>query len=150
MQTPSPLTAKSHEILVRVEPGLLHVTESIVVSNPSAYAYVGESRNQSQEPVTLRLAIPPDFTKVTFDSEFHGRNFRVVDSALETTIPWPPGQRSLRFSYVIANDQARRELLRVLDLPCSHVRVIVTGETANRITCNLAAPKKGSRTGSRF
>lgn len=134
-RTPSPLIADSHELLVRVEHGLLHVTESVVISNPSTYAYVGESKSESNEPVTLRLSLPSGFTKVTFDSEFHGRNFRIVDSRLETTIPWPPGRRQLRFSYLVPNDQTRRKLLRPLDLPCSKVRVMVTGEM--QATCNL-------------
>ena len=75
--------------------------------------------------MTLRLAIPADFAKVTFANEFFGRRFSSVDGHLVTSVPWPPGQRELRFSYLLANTQRRYVWQRTLDLPGAGVRVVI-------------------------
>ena len=95
---PSPLVIRRHEITVRPEPGALHVAESILVDNPSLKSYVGESEHEGDEPVTLALAVPPDFERLTFDKEFFGRRFSMVMIAptmmASTTAPTTVGMRN--------------------------------------------------------
>ena len=51
--------------------------------------------------------------------------------------PWPPGQRDLTFSYVLANTKLHCLWQRPLDLPSTQVRVVVSGGQADRATSNL-------------
>jgi hypothetical protein len=132
---PSPLIARRHDIVIHAEPNLLNVTETILVSNPSSYCYVGGA--EGQRPVTLRLQIPSNFEKVTFHKEFYGRRFAMIDGALMTTIPWPPGERELKFTYILPIEKQHQVWERPLDLPCSDVRLSVVGSDSKGITCNL-------------
>jgi hypothetical protein len=134
---PNPLVVRDHEVVVRPEPGLLRVTETVVVNNPSMTCYVGQAAKADAEPVTLRLAIPADFERATFQKEFFGRRFSWRDDALVTGIPWPPGSRRLQLTYVIANNRSRRVWERTLDLPCSRIRLTLHAEDANKVSCNL-------------
>ena len=105
------------------EPGVLRVTESMLIDNPGAACYVGQAAGEDVEPVTLQLAIPADFAQVTFASEFFGRRFSLIGGKLVTGVPWPPGQRELTFSYVLTNAQRHCVWRRPLDLPSTEVRV---------------------------
>ena len=124
-----------HEIVIQTESNLLNVTETILVSNPSSYCYVGGA--EGKRPVTLRLHIPPHFEKVTFHKEFYGRRFAMIDGALMTTIPWPPGERELKFTYILPIEKQHQVWERPLDLPCGAVRLSVIGSDSKGITCNL-------------
>jgi hypothetical protein len=86
---------------------------------------------------TLRLSIPPEFERVTFDGEFYGRRFRVVDHRPVTDIPWPPGRRELKVAYQITLDASSGVFRRRLDLPCREVRVRIGGEHLEQVACNL-------------
>ncbi len=134
--SPSPLVAVRHEIDIEVKPGVLEISETLVVSNPTLTAYVGETRGDAP-PETLVLQIPGEFERVTFASEFHGRNFRLADGRLTTSLPWPPGKRELKFTYHLPAEGGRHTLERPLDLPCSLARVRVRGENADRVKCDL-------------
>jgi hypothetical protein len=134
---PSPLVIRDCEITLRPEPGALRVTESMVVDNPSSSSYVGKAAEPGAEPVTLQLAIPADFDQATFREEFYGRRFFVFNGKVVTGIPWPPGQRELKFTYVLRNAQRHRVWERPLDLPCSELRIRVLNEPSDQITCNL-------------
>ena len=136
---PSPLVARRHEITVRPEPGVLRVTESIVVDNPTLASYVGRSAQEGAEPVTLQLAIPADFDRVTFQQEFFGRRFSVVEGKLVTGIPWPPGSREVAFTYSLPIVRQYRLWQRPLDLPCADVRVCLVGSASGEVSCNLPA-----------
>jgi hypothetical protein len=133
---PCPLVARRHHIVIRAESGLLTVTETILVSNPSTYCYVGGA--EGKRPVTLRLQIPGNFEKVTFQKEFYGRRFALIDGVLMTTIPWPPGDRELTFTYVLPIEKRHLAWERPLDLTCSDVRVSITGSDAKEPHCNLS------------
>ncbi len=122
---PNPLVVRQHTITLCPEPGVLRVTESMLIDNPSAACYVGQAAGENVEPVTLRLAIPADFAQVTFASEFFGRRFSLIDGKLVTGVPWPPGQRELTFSYVLTNTQRHYVWQRPLDLPTANARVVV-------------------------
>jgi len=139
---PSPLIARRHEIEVHTERNLLNVTETIIVSNPSAACYVGGADNPNR-PVTLRLGIPSSFEKVTFQKEYFGRRFELIDGVLLTTIPWPPGDRELKFSYIVPIRRQSQALERPLDLPCSDVRVRVIAGDPKRVRCSLP-PTEGT------
>lgn len=132
---PSPLVARRYDIVIHAEPNLLNVTETILVSNPSTYCYVGGA--EGMRPVTLRLQIPSSFEKVTFHKEFYGRRFEMIDGALMTTIPWPPGERELKFTYILPIEKQHQVWERPLDLPCGAVRLSVSGSDSKAITCNL-------------
>jgi hypothetical protein len=134
---PSPLIARRHDIMLRAETGVLKVTESIVVANPTLRSYVGRTSDEGQVPVTLRLAIPPDFEQVTFEKEFFGRQFRLAGQVLETDIPWTPGEREVRFTYLLPLERRHWIFKRPLDLPCSHVRVSVAREEIKHVSANL-------------
>ena len=135
--SPSPLVLKKMDVTIRPETGLLKVTESLLLENPSHTCYVGEAAHDGADPVTLELSIPPDFERTTFDQEFFGRRFAVVNNKLVTSIPWPPGQRELRYTYVLRNTQEVSQWKRPLDLPCSNVTVRVEGKSPNEVRCEL-------------
>ncbi len=143
---PNPLVVRQHTIVLRPEPGVLRVTESMLIDNPSAACYVGQAAGEDAEPVTLQLAIPADFAQVTFASEFFGRRFSLAGGRLVTGVPWPPGQRELTFSYVLANTQRHYVWRRPLDLPSTKVRVVVHGNQPRRVTPERQpCPRKGRR-----
>jgi len=133
---PNPLVARRYEIVVRPEPGALRVTETILVDNPTSTCYVGEAA-EGVEPVTLELAIPPDFDRTTFNKEFFGRRFSLADGRLVTGIPWPPGEKELTFTYILRNEERCRSWERPLDLPCSHVRLSVLTDKPEEVSSNL-------------
>jgi len=138
VSTPNPLVIRRQEIVVRSQPGGLAVTETLVIANPSLASYVGQPPHPGGEPVTLRLAIPADFQRVTFEKEFFGRRFSLVGDKLVTGIPWPPGERQLQFSYVIPVTRDEHVWQRPLDLPCRQLRLIVdAGRPKNSVVCNL-------------
>jgi hypothetical protein len=125
---PNPLVVRRHTITLCPEPGVLRVSESMLIDNPGTACYVGQAAGENLEPVTLQLAIPADFAQVTFASEFFGRRFSLIGGKLVTAVPWPPGQRELSFSYVLANTQRHYVWQRPLDLPSTKVRVGVTSD----------------------
>lgn len=143
---PNPLIARRHEIVIRPAPGALKVTETIEIDNPTARSFVGRADGDGDEPVTLELRIPSDFERTTFEKEFFGRRFSLVDRKLVTSIPWQPGRRELKFTYVLRNEQAHRAWERPLDLPCSHVRVCVDTDQPDEVACSLAS-QQGDGTG---
>ena len=145
---PNPLVVRRHTITLCPEPGVLRVTESMLIDNPSAACYVGQAAGEDVEPVTLQLAIPADFEQVTFASEFFGRRFSLIDGKLVTGVPWPPGQRELTFSYVLANAKRRYVWQRPLDLPSTNVQVAVRADPPEQVTCSLrrALPDKEGST----
>jgi hypothetical protein len=146
---PSPLVALRHDIVVRPEPGILTVTETILVSNPSLFSYVGDS-GDGQRPVTLRLGIPSNFEKVTFHKEFFGRRFVLIEGSLLTDIPWPPGERELEFHYILPIEKQQQVWARPLDLPCADVRVRVVTTKPNEVACNLSAAARGPNSDAMF
>ncbi len=136
---PNPLIIRQHDIVVKTNAGSIEVTESMVIENPSTYCYVGQTTAGPDRVVTLRLSIPPDFEKVTFDKEFFGRRFLLIDGKLLTGIPWPPGKRQLKFTYVVPNDKSYADWHRNVDLPCSRVRLTVLTDKPDHVRCNLEA-----------
>jgi hypothetical protein len=134
---PSPLVIRRQEIALRPEPGALRVTESILVENPTSQTYVGRARHEGWEPVTLGLAIPSDFERTTFNEEFFGRRFSIFDGRLVTGIAWPPGQRELKFAYVVPNKSAYYCWKRPIDLPCSELHVRIENAKPSEVTCGL-------------
>jgi hypothetical protein len=133
---PSPLVIRRHDVVIRPEPGKLTVSETLVVDNPTMTCYVGP---QDPDPVTLQLSIPSDFEQVTFDQESFGRNFSLAGGKLTTDIPWTPGERELKLTYVLRNSESHRVWERPLDLPCEHIRVSVRTDSPDEISCNLTS-----------
>jgi hypothetical protein len=137
---PSPLVAHAHEIDIQQIEGALEISESILVSNPTAFAYIGQSQEESQgdeAPVTLRLTVPDGLEAVTFAKEFHGRHFELVDGQLTTSIPWPPGERTIEFTYRLPVERRNQAIARKLDLPTSNVQICVRGDNCANVSCNL-------------
>lgn len=135
--SPCPLVIKRHDVIIKPEAGLLHVTEAIRVSNPTSRTYVGQVAPEGGTAVTLRLSIPRDFERTTFFQEFYGRQFAMADGQLVTGIPWTPGERDVKFMYTIRNEQRYRVWERPLDLPCENLRVQVVHDQPDEIVCNL-------------
>ena len=90
-----------------------------------------------QPPVTLRLSIPANFDRVTFDSEFYGRRFRIADHQLVTDIPWPPGERELSFTYRVPVESSSGLFRRRLDMASRKVTLRVRGKSSDQMSCNL-------------
>ena len=113
--SPCPLVAEAHEIDIHLDRGVLDVTEIVVVDNPSSTTYVGTADPDAPKtaPTTLSMSIPEGVTHVTFNKEFDGRNFQLVDGRLVTTVPWPPGKRQLAFLYQlpVENNQSALQTL---------------------------------------
>jgi hypothetical protein len=141
---PSPLVIRQHNILVQPNTGAIEVTESMIIDNPSKFCYVGQSAAGSDRVVTLRLSIPPDFERVTFEKEFFGRRFLLIDGTLLTGIPWPPGKRTLKFTYVLPNKDSLTVWRRSVDLPCSHLQLMVNADKPENVRCNLKAQRTTS------
>jgi len=137
--SPCPLVAEVHEIDIHVNTGVLDVTEIVVVDNPSSTTYVGTADPDAHmaAPTTLSMSIPEGVSHVTFNKEFDGRNFRLMDGRLVTSVPWPPGKRQLAFIYQLPVENDQLLFKRLLDLPCLHARVAVTGQCSQQLTCNL-------------
>lgn len=133
---PSPLVVELHEIDLHIEKGVLQVTESLWVNNPSLTTYVGGA-GAGTSPVTLALSIPDGFERVTFDTEFNGRRFKLRDNQLVTDIAWTPGKREVKFTYHLPIDEGKRVLEWSVNLPCARCRLCVRGEDADRFECNL-------------
>lgn len=135
--SPSPLVAKRHDLDITVESQALKITETILISNPTQTTYVGKSTGPDRPPVTFWLSIPEDFDRVTFDKEFFGRRFLVVDHRPVTDIPWTPGEKEMRFTYHVPLAESEGRFRRSLDVPTSRIHVRVHGAGAKQVTCNL-------------
>ncbi len=147
---PNPLVVRRHEIDIRSETGVLRVSESMLIDNPGAATYVGAAKHEGMMPVTLQLHLPPDFERVTFEKEFFGRRFNLIDDRLVTDIPWQPGERWLKFTYTLRNEQAYRQWKRPLDLPSDQVQVSIDGIDPAHVACNLPAVTARSSGGPRY
>jgi hypothetical protein len=145
-ESPSPLVCRRHDIDVRTGEGYVEITETLLIANPGLTAYVGE-KPDDRPPVTLRLSLPQRLDKVTFEKEFDGRNFLLHNSDLITDLPWPPGEREVRFRYRLPAE--RRDILvkRTLDLPTEHFTLRVWSDDPNHVVCNLPiAPEQADGT----
>ncbi|MGA2066265.1 MAG: carboxypeptidase-like regulatory domain-containing protein [Thermoguttaceae bacterium] len=135
---PNPLVLRNLEIVIVPEPGALRVTESLLIENPSSTCYVGEPLSGGGDPVTLALAIPAGFERITFREEFYGRHSAMAGHRVATGIPWPPGRREVQYAYVLPNDRVCRRWERPLDLPCYRVRLSVRTSQTGDVCSNLA------------
>jgi hypothetical protein len=147
---PSPLVAARHEIDIRAELGVLVVTETILVANRTTRSYVGLQTDDGNPPVTLRLSIPMDFEKVTFEKEFFGRQFELNEHGLATHIPWTPGMRKLKFTYRLPLESRQLLFHRTLDLPTEQVAVNVVGCPYGDVTSNLGSDSSSERETAAF
>jgi hypothetical protein len=135
-ESPSPLICRRHEIDVQTGKGYVEITETLLIANPGLTAYVGE-KPDDRPPVTLRLSLPHGLDKVTFEKEFDGRNFLLHNSDLITDLPWPPGEREVRFLYRLPAERRDVSLKRALDLPTGHVTLRVLSDDPDHVSCSL-------------
>lgn len=138
---PSPLVIRRHNIRLRSERAAIHVTEEILIENPTKVTFVGQPPPGGPEPVTLELSIPSNFERTTFQTEFFGRRFALIGGKLVTGIPWTPGSRELKFQYILPNDEQVFRWRRGVDLPCDALEVCVENARAEEVVCNLAATR---------
>jgi hypothetical protein len=146
---PSPLMAQRHVIQLHVQAGVLEVCETLLVTNPSQTTYIGKAQGDAP-PVTLRICVPEGFERVTFDKEFHGRRFSIVDNRLVTSIPWPPGEQELKFTYRLPIDKHSQVFRRALDVPAALLQVRVAGKDADQASCNLPLVERQGGQGKTF
>ena len=139
ISAPCPLVIRRQDISMRFQSGALSVTESIIVDNPTRRCYVGARSQDGGEPITMQLSIPPNFERITFQREFFGRRFCLLGDKLATSIPWPPGQRQLEFTYVLPVQQGFYLWQRPLDLPCEQLCLSIETPKVEDISCNLSA-----------
>jgi hypothetical protein len=133
--SPCPLVLKKMDVTIRPETGILRVSESLLIDNPTHTCYVGQAVHGAAEPLTLELSIPPEFERTTFDQEFFGRRFAVANNRVATNVPWPPGERELKYTYVLRNTQKVLVWKRPVDLPCSKVTIRVEGKASEEVHC---------------
>jgi len=107
-----------------------------LVDNPTQSCSIGQAGKDGVPPVTLRLAIPPEFGRTTFQEEFYGRRFAISDGKLVTGIPWPPGRRELKYTYVAPTETPAYRWNRP-DLPCEALRVCVENAKPGDAVCRL-------------
>ncbi|MAT68334.1 MAG: hypothetical protein CMJ58_02305 [Planctomycetaceae bacterium] len=136
VDAPCPLVADRHEFDLTVDGQTLIVSETLEISNPTLATFVGRPMSGGA-PVTLCLSIPPDFDRVTFDREFYGRRFHIVDRKPVTDMPWLPGKQELRFTYRVPLAETAGKYHRPLDIPAAEVRVRMSGPLAAQVACNL-------------
>ncbi len=74
---------------------------------------------------------------ITFTDEFFGRRFALAGGRLVTGVPWPPGRRELRFTYLLPNLDGHYVWRRPLDLPSAEVRVWIRADSPPEAICNL-------------
>jgi hypothetical protein len=141
----SPLAARRHDIEIEVGNRVVEVTETLLVANESHATYVGEKQGDDGL-VTLRLSVPPNFDKVTFGSEFFGRRFRIVNHQVVTDMPWPPGERELKFTYRVPIEESGGQFHRPLDLPTTNLKIQTEGDKQVASNIAPAAVVKGRRT----
>jgi len=144
VESPSPLISRRHEISLQCGEGFLEVTEKLLIENPNPATFVGKSHDD-RPPVTLRLSLPEGVEKITFEREFHGRNFQLQAGQLITDLPWQPGSRELTIIYRVPVEQRYSVFARVLDVPTDRVVVRVVGKNESEVVCNV--PKAGSPSG---
>jgi hypothetical protein len=135
-ESPGPLVCRRHDIDVQTGEGYVEITETLLIANPGLTAYVGE-KPDDRPPVTLRLSLPHGLDKVTFEKEFDGRNFLLHNSNLITDLPWPPGEREVRFLYRLPAERRDISVKRALDLPTGHVTLRVRSDDPDHVVCNL-------------
>ena len=70
-------------------------------------------------PVTLQLSIPKNFDRVTFEKEFYGRRFVVVDHRPVTEMPWLPGEQELTYTYRVPLVESAANFAGLSILPSS-------------------------------
>jgi hypothetical protein len=133
---PNPLVLKKMDVTIRPKLGLLRVTESLLIDNPTHATFIGEAAGD-YPPTTLVLSIPADFERTTFEKEFYGRRFAIVNNKVITGIPWTPGERELKYTYVLRNTKESTSWRRPLDLPCSDVTVRIEGRSPDEVRCEL-------------
>jgi hypothetical protein len=136
---PCPLVIRRQDISMRFQSGAILIAESIIVDNPSPQCYVGARAQECSEPITMQLSIPPKFERITFETEFFGKRFYLLGDKLVTSVPWPPGERELKFTYVLPVQQGYYLWQRPMDLPCEQLRVSVEKPDVDDISCNLSA-----------
>jgi hypothetical protein len=137
LSAPNPLIIRCQEIRLQLEPDLLRVTECLRIENPEMRTYVGLAAEEG-EPVTLQLSIPPEFQRITFQQEFYGRRFCVHEGKLATSIPWPPGTRELKYTYILPVEPGQFSWRRMLDLSCRELRLVVQTDHPEEVACNLS------------
>jgi hypothetical protein len=111
---------------------------------------VGQAAGKDAEPVTLQLAIPAAFERVTFANEFFGRRFSLIGGKLATGVPWLPGRRELKFTYLLPNLGRHYVWERPLDLPSAGVQVSVHADATTEVACNLGRAAAGQERGVAF
>jgi hypothetical protein len=136
VESPSPLVCRCARLDVESGDGFVEITETLTITNPTRVAYVGEAIDD-RPPVTIRFSLPPGFDKITFDKEFNGRNFLLHDNQLISDLPWPPGERDIRFRYRLPAANGRCAISRETDLPTEKVVVRVFGMASDQVVCSL-------------
>ncbi len=140
--SPDPLIAERHELDVLAKTGVMEITETLVINNPTTATYVG-TPGADGPPTTLSLAIPSGFERITFTSEFHGRHFKVADNHLVTDLPWTPGKRELKFTYALPVESSHQLFERTLDLPTRSLTLRVHGAVSGQVVSNLPSVADG-------
>ncbi|MFO1095915.1 MAG: hypothetical protein U0992_21805 [Planctomycetaceae bacterium] len=136
--SPDPLVCRRAEFDVRPGDGYLEVAEKLVIANLGNTSYIGEPQ-EGHPAVTLRLELPGGFDKVTFDEEFLGRNFVLHNHDLVSSLPWPPGERTIKFRYRLPVAGRSTSFARRLDLTTQTMALRIWNKPADEVACSLVS-----------
>lgn len=132
----NPLVAKRHELIIRTLDDAIECREILQLENPTRKTFVGRKIGERMA-VTLRLSLPAGFETVTFDKEFFGRQFQVLDGRLITDLPWMPGAHEVAFTYRLPIESQSQVIRRSLDVPTRRSVVRSDAHTDSQVQCNL-------------
>lgn len=141
MSSPSPLMIRSQQVVLRVKPSVIEVRQELCIDNPTLTSFVGLPSHDRGPAVTLKLDVPETVERITFDHEAWARQFTIVNHQLVTSLPFPPGQRRLAFTYWMPVSQQQAGWQQSLNLPCQQYTLDVEGVDRRQISCNLPTPR---------
>lgn len=116
----------AHTIMTPVDGGL-QVMEFLVFTNNSNLTYIGFS-DASGARKTIRLPLPDEATDIQIGGDL--QSLSQDQNGFFDVSPVFPGEKTLLFSYRIANSSNSYTFVRKVDYPMSAYNVLVKGEKA--------------------
>ncbi len=137
------LEARLGQIVVSAEPdrGRLSVAEAWVIRNATDRAKSG--------PDALEFDLPAGAVDVRFDDPRVQASLRVEEGMVRSSMPIPPGETDLLFSYGLPYGSASVELRRRLEHDTDRLEWIVLGDAISMDSPQLGEQQSETRGGSR-
>gem|GEM_PF-470774 len=138
---------RTHFILDFPVDKTLRVGELYIVDNSGDRAYVGEAAKPGDPPVTLRFSLPAGATHLDFqDVRMEESTTRTADGFTDS-LPIPPGQRQVFFSYEIPFSPPNYKFVRKLDYGSANVNVLIS-DVGQQVNVTLLTQRETREGGS--